>query len=118
MKSQFTLNRMGTFSTKLTVSNQCKAPGHKKYNYTFRAVCGLRLDNDGFVIDHARVDQQIQLATVRADSCERLCLLIADRLRNVFLFHGAELKEIYIKVSPVLRGKATPVAFMEYDQKF
>lgn len=115
MKKQFTLNRTGTFRTKISVSNQCKAPGHKKYSYNIKAICGTRLDNDGFIIDHARVDQQVQLAVKKINSCEKLCVNIAQRLRTLFKLHEADLHQIYVRVQPY--GKDI-VAYMEYQEEY
>lgn len=114
MKKQFTLNRTGTFRTKLSVSNQCKAPGHKKYVYNVKAVCGTKLDYDGFIIDHVQVDKQVQLAVKRIDSCERICVNIASRLKSIFKTHGANLLNIYMRIQPF--GKNI-VAFMEYEEQ-
>jgi hypothetical protein len=115
MKKQFTLNRRGTFRTKISVSNQCKAPGHKKYIYDIKATCGPKLDPSGFIIDHVIVDRAVQTAAKHIDSCERLCEAIAGMLKNVFKTHGAKLNRIYVRIQPF--GKNI-VAFMEYEEEY
>jgi hypothetical protein len=115
MKKQFTLNRTGTFRTKLSVSNQCKAPGHKKYVYSIKAICGTRLDEQGFVIDHVRVDHAVQTATKKITSCERLCEAIAGMVRNTFKTHGAVLHKVHVTVQPF--GKDVK-AYMEYVEDY
>lgn len=115
MTKQFTLNRKGTFRTKLNVSNQCKAPGHVKYLYKIKAVCGPKLDKNGFIIDHIQVDRHVQAAAKHIDSCERLCEHIALSLRLLFRSHGAKLKQLQVRIKPY--GKNI-VAFMKYEETY
>jgi hypothetical protein len=114
MKKQFTINRNGTFRTKLSVSNQCKAPGHRKYSYAIKATCGPKLDKNGFIIDHIELDRGVQAATKKISSCERLCESIADVIKIIISRNGANLLKVYIKVQPFTITKQ-PIAYMEYE---
>lgn len=117
MTKQFTINRSGTFRTKLSVSNQCKAPGHKKYSYLIRATCGPKLDKNDFIIDHVQLDRGVQAVTKKIASCERLCEHIADMVRVMLFKNGADLLRVYVKVQPFTINKP-PEAFMEYRENY
>lgn len=79
------MTRTGKFTPSRRTENQCKAPGHKSYDYTLRMVFlgNMKLDEHQFITDHANVDGLIQNMDLTG-SCEQMHLKICGKLKEFF----------------------------------
>lgn len=111
------ITRTGLVTTTLTSENQCKNKGHKAYFYTIKLkVASTSLDEDGFIVDHFDLAGVaiITLSFGTMDSCEKLCIQLAENVRT----HLPKLHivEVYVKIQPQLEDGTTSPAYMEYSE--
>ncbi len=109
---------MGRVKTNEKVPNQCKIEGHKAYDYLVALIVpSTNLDAHKFVLDHVIIHEMVsQIIENHMGSCEEICLRISERLNDFLPANNIHVMDIYIKISPVLRGNPKNRAFMEYSQ--
>lgn len=117
---QLTLNRKGRCRARHSSSNQCKAVGHKVYDYETRVTVAPKLDHQGFVIDHLVIHEAVKKVFQQPmTSCECLALRIADTIEKACKEHKCKIKSIYVRLQPVPKDKKDAVmAFMETEIKY
>ena len=119
-QTRLTLNRSGVCEANMISDNQCKAVGHKKYEYEARIVFKPKLDEQGFVIDHTAIHAVVESVFGGGMmSCEQITLKIAKKIEKACREHGCSIISIYVKVRPVPASKKDKVmAFMETEVTF
>jgi len=97
-----TLNRRGFFQTENHTETQCNVEGHEAYNYQAEILCGYKLNDEGFIIDHWLLHDKI-LAHIKDNpmlSCEvmskQFAVIIADFMKE----HSCDVKEIKTTIIP------------------
>lgn len=117
---QLTLNRKGRCKANHSSANQCKAVGHKLYDYEARITVGPKLDKQGFVIDHLVIHNAVKDVFENSmTSCECLALNIADAIEKACKKHKCKVISIYVRINPVPKSKKDAVmAFMETEIKY
>lgn len=97
-----TMRRKGEVDCTLTHAYQCKAIGHRKYWYRCKIVAAAKLDKQGFIIDHLDVHRQIRDVFMNTSgSCEQLAIQCAKNVSGLCYGHGADVREVRIRVGPV-----------------
>ena len=110
---EFILNRSGKVSCETTSTNQCREVGWKNFEYNIKIHTSLKLDKEGFIIDHSIVHESVKQAFANAGSCEELCLSIEHHVMLALILHDVEVRKLYIKVRP-----EAGTAYVEYVRKF
>jgi len=113
-----TINRTGVVETQSTTPNQCKERGHQEYKYKVRVKCSPKLDKKSFLIDHVEIHKRVTKTFEFMDSCEVLCMRVASEVVSMMTKHGCIVREVYVKVKPILDNGQKPLAFMEYEESF
>ena len=113
LKITYKINRTGVVTTNAVSNNQCKAIGHKKFEYHAVVKCGPKLDHNGFVIDHVEIHKAIENCFKNGiSSCEEMCKTCAESIIKACKKHGCKVISVYLKIKPV--GKDVK-AFMETE---
>jgi hypothetical protein len=112
---EFIMTRIGEFKLKFSSGNQCKAPSHEKFKYQIQICCGHKLDRDGFIIDHERVNDVVQRISTTPTSCEVIAYKIAKAVNKRLTLHEAFVKHITVQIKPVSK---TTKAWIEYKESF
>jgi hypothetical protein len=114
MKREFILNRMGDLRINHKTSNQCKEKGWHPYHYQIKLHAKCFLNSDGFVIDHAYLDQCVQDAAKASGSCEELCLRVEREIVKMLGKHKVRYNSFHFRIQPVGLHVA---AFMEFTHQ-
>lgn len=105
MPATFTIYRKGTFRLRESSDNQCRAVGHQNFAYEVDLTTTSKLDAQGFVIDHVRIDAAVQRAA-KATSCELLAQTIERAVWRACKRHGCEPVAMAVRVKPMPEGAA------------
>ena len=109
------INRTGRVKTKTSSSNQCKATGHREYDYHVCIVVpSTNLDKNKFIIDHVKIHEIVEKEFKNISSCEEIALRIAKRIKQKLPKNNIQIMDLYILIRPVVPGKAP--AWMEYSE--
>lgn len=110
------INRTGVFVTNKEAYNQCKDVGHTRYGYDIRVTTGDKLDDDGFIINHADIHNAGQkLFTKGIASCELMCRDIALAVAKACRKHGCVVHKVYVKIKP---EGSDVMAYMETELNY
>ena len=114
MPVTFTLHRSGLLESKSLSTNQCRSVGHDRYWYEAEVHAGPRLDDDGFIVDHATVNEVAQTAFGKGmTSCEMIGERCARAIMEACESHGTEVSRVVFRIGPVVEGDRVRKAFME-----
>ena len=121
MAKKLTINRKGICTANHKSNNQCKDVGHGKYEYLVSVTVGDKLDENGFIIDHIELHKIVECVFKKGvSSCEEIGLKIIDAVAKATKKHGCELKQVYVKIQPMMpEGSSEEAkAFMEISENY
>lgn len=97
----YLMTRNGEFVPHKKTPNQCKVEGHPAYNYSLRMVFPktTKLDEHGFIIDHAFIDNMIHKLKLEG-SCEEMHHVICGAVQRLFVGAGVELSGCRCSIIP------------------
>lgn len=103
----YLMERTGIFSRYHNSPNQCKGEGHIQYNYVAKLLFDerIKLDGNGFIIDHIDVDKAIQ-GTKLEGSCEQMHIEIEQALRGLMDTRKVPMIAMKITIIPTIGGVA------------
>lgn len=108
--AEFIVNRTGKIVLDQSGINQCKDIGHIEFSYHVAIYCPSPvLNSRGFVIDHFLIHQASKTVK-QAESCERLCEMFHDALKEMFESEHISPRKVYLKIVPLPEA----AAFTEY----
>lgn len=97
----FTLIKHSTIKCSSLAPNQCKAHGHDSYDYRVELKTNSKLDDFGFVIDHAIIHQSVlTVFTESMGSCEELAYRCAQAVNFVCYLHNVKPVSIEVTIKP------------------
>jgi len=107
----YRMTRNGEFFRSENTPNQCKVKGHMRYEYQLVLVFDprLRLDKDGFIIDHAELDDCIKKLEL-SGSCEEMHKHVFSGVRKLMRKKSIPLRGYKAIIKPFPAGQA----HMEY----
>lgn len=111
--SNLTLHRSGEFLILDTSTNQCRQQGHRTFKYKLKIKSNTILDERGFVIAHEDVDRAVMASVKDADSCEMLCIKIANTVCTMLIRQRVSWRKITVEIHP----QPTGVAYMKYTMR-
>ncbi len=107
-----TLHRRGKVEVVYDSQNQCKAIGHKKFEYIVTITApATALDHAGYLLEHEVVHQLVKTACRASSSCERMCASIASAILSV----KVPIQKLNVKLLPVVQKPDVVLAYMELN---
>lgn len=108
----YSMTRNGEFVPHKMTPNQCRQENHPAYNYSLRMIFPktIILDEHGFIIDHAFIDNTIHKLKLEG-SCEQMHQLICTSIRDLFEKGKIPLYGCKCSIIPDMR---IGDAFMDY----
>lgn len=116
MEQVYLMHRRGKFKPFQHTSNQCKGKYHSEYHYHIMFLCNVKLDKNGFLLDHQLIDDAIQDIQL-SGSCEEMHLTLKDCFDEVMKKSKLKRNVLAYKaiISPTIPNG---VAYMEYIQVY
>lgn len=110
----FCITRYGKVKMTSSHPNQCKAVGHKTFNYVVKIIVHKdNLNEQGFVVDHNNINKTVEsVFEDYAASCEDMALITAEQLKKLCEEEKVEPIGLYIKITPYTKNPTA--AHMEY----
>lgn len=117
MTGYFKMTRRGTFKPSTSTHNQCKVMGFSEYLYEIVMVFtdSTPLDENGFFIDHANIDNAIQMGDI-SGSCEEMHPKIYRAVMDAFKNEHQPMQRYPVAYKCVIKPSNQPEAYMEYTQ--
>lgn len=118
MRNSKIITRKGVINLKnKSVSNQCGTVSHDLYLYEIAIlfVDWIELNENGFIIEHHLIDEQVQ--QVDADSCEVMAESILDRIERLLNYKSLSFVGILIKIKPMLLPEQNSAYFRQCRYK-
>lgn len=115
MKRFCIITRKGVINLKgQSTSNQCTKQGHEVYLYTVKILFqeNIRLNNDGWIIEHSLIDQAVQ--KVHAQSCEIMSEQILDEVEKILNDKQLGFIGIKLLIEPQFIIPQNSAYFQEY----